>query len=139
MLWLTSLHVVAWTAWMVALWYLPRLLVYHAQAGATGEPSATLATMERRLLKVIATPAMVIALVSGIALATWSGAWTQGWLHVKLLLVLGMTGVHGLLAREVRLFGAGRGQRSPRFFRILNEVPTLLFIGIVVMAIVQPF
>ena len=138
MLWLKALHIIAFAAWMAGMWYLPRLLVYHAQAAVGSELSETLKVMERRLLRAITTPAMLVTLVAGLWLAS-SGAWAQGWLHAKLLLVLMLLAMHGLLAREVRQFAAERRERSPRFYRVVNEVPTVLFIGIVLLAVIKPF
>ena len=128
----------AFAAWMSAMWYLPRLLVYHSDVKAGGEASETFKVMERRLLRGIATPAMVLTLLFGVLLATTQSQWTEGWLHVKLLLVVLLAGCHGLLARDVRAFAADGRPRSARFYRILNEVPTVLFIGIVILAILKP-
>lgn len=139
MRWLTALHIIAFAAWMAGMWYLPRLLVYHSGASAGSELSETLKVMERRLLRVIATPAMLVTLTVGFLLASWTGAWTEGWLHAKLLLVSGMAAVHGLLAREIRGFAADERRRGARFYRVLNEIPTVLFIMIVVLAVVRPF
>jgi putative membrane protein len=136
--WLTALHVIAFAAWMAGMWYLPRLLVYHAGTAVGSETSETFKIMERRLLRAITTPAMVVTLTAGILLASLGGWWQAGWLHAKLVLVTALLAAHGLLAREIRAFAADRRQRSARFFRIFNEVPTLLFIGIVVLAIVKP-
>lgn len=129
----------AFAAWMAAMWYLPRLLIYHSDAVVGGEASATFKVMERRLLKAIGTPAMVATFVFGLALATWQSQWDQGWLHAKLALVLGIAACHGLLARDIRRFAADERPRSARWYRIFNEVPTLLFVGIVVLAVFRPF
>ena len=139
MLWLKALHVAAFAAWMAGMWYLPRLMVYHSEAAIGSEMSETFKVMEARLLRVITTPAMLVTLLSGLLLATWGDWWQQGWLHAKILLVVGMLAVHGLLAREVRGFGTDERRRSARYFRVLNEVPTVLFLGIVLLAVVQPF
>lgn len=138
-LWLKALHVMALAAWMAALWYLPRLLVYHSDAVVGGEASETFKVMERRLLRGIATPAMIATLLLGAALASVQGQWGDGWLHPKLLLVLGLAACHGLLARDVRAFAADRRPRSARWYRAFNEVPTLLFVGIVILAVLKPF
>jgi protoporphyrinogen IX oxidase len=137
-LWLKALHVTAFAAWMAGMWYLPRLLVYHSDAAVGSEVSETFKVMERRLLKAIATPAMVVTLLAGVTLATVQGQWGDGWLHAKLLLVLGMAACHGVLARHVRLFAADGRPRRARWYRVFNEAPTLLFVGIVVLAIVKP-
>ena len=129
----------AFAAWMAAIWYLPRLLIYHTDAVVGGEASATLKIMERRLLKAIGTPAMIATFVFGLALATVQGQWDQGWLHAKLALVLGIAACHGLMARDIRRFAADERPRSALWYRVFNEVPTLLFIGIVLLAIFRPF
>lgn len=137
-LWLTSFHIIAFTAWMVGMWYLPRLLVYHADTKAGSEVSETFKVMERRLLRVIATPAMLVTIVLGIWLATVQGQWSDGWLHAKLTLVLVIAACHGLLAGHVRRFGKDERPWPARNYRILNEVPTVAFIGIVLLVILKP-
>jgi putative membrane protein len=137
--WLKALHVIAVIAWMAGMLYLPRLFVYHSEAPKGSIQSDTFKIMERRLLKAIMTPAMVATWILGLVLA-WQGAWwTAGWLHGKLLLVLALSGAHGFLAASVRRFAEDRNERPARFYRILNEVPTLLMIGIVILVIVKPF
>ena len=138
-LWIKAAHVVAVIAWMAAMLYLPRLFVYHAAVPAGSPQSETFKVMERRLLKAIMTPAMIATLILGLLLAHQGGWWKAGWLHGKLALVLGMTAVHGILAGHVRRFANDANPRPQRYFRILNEVPTVLMIGIVVLAIVKPF
>jgi putative membrane protein len=138
-LWLKALHVMAFAAWMAAMWYLPRLLVYHSDAAVGGEPSETFKVMERRLLKGIANPAMIATLLLGVLLASAQAQWRDPWLHAKLLLVLGLVACHGLLARDVRAFADGARPRSARFYRAFNEAPTLLFVGIVLLAVLKPF
>lgn len=138
-LWLKALHIIAFAAWMAGMWYLPRLMVYHADAAVGSEVSQTLKVMERRLLKAIATPAMVATLVFGVALATVQGQWTDGWLHGKLLLVFLMLGCHGLLARDVRLLAGDGRPHTARWYRVFNEAPTLLFVGIVLLVVLKPF
>ena len=137
--WLKAFHVVAIISWMAGLLYLPRLFVYHCDAPAGSPASQTFKVMERRLLKAIINPAMIATWLLGLALA-WQGGWfTAGWLHGKLFLVLVLSGVHGALARMVKDFAADRNTRPARFYRLLNEVPTLLMIGIVILVIVKPF
>lgn len=138
-LWLVALHVMAFAAWMAAMWYLPRLLVYHADLTTGSEASGLLKVMERRLLKAIATPAMLATLLLGLFLASYEGAWSDGWLHVKLVLVLGMAACHGVLAGHVRRFANDERPRPARWYRVFNEVPTLLFVGIVLLAVLKPF
>lgn len=138
-LWLKALHIMAFAAWMAGMWYLPRLMVYHADAAVGGPASEIFKVMERRLLKAITTPAMLVTVAIGLWLATVQGQWRDGWLHGKLLLVLLMLAVHGLLARHVRELAADRRERSGRYFRLLNEVPTVLFVGIVLLVVFKPF
>lgn len=129
----------AFAAWMAAMWYLPRLFIYHRDSAVGGEASATLKVMERRLLKAIGTPAMIATFVFGLALATSQHQWTQGWLHAKLVLAIGIAACHALMARDVRRFAADERPRTTRWYRVFNEVPTVLFIGIVVLAVFKPF
>jgi len=137
--WLKAFHLIAVIAWMAGMLYLPRLFVYHCGAEPGSRQSETFKTMERRLLKAIINPAMIATWALGLWLA-WIGPYlTAGWLHAKLALVLILSGVHGLFARWVKDFAADRNRRSAAFYRIVNEVPTLLMIGIVILAIVKPF
>jgi protoporphyrinogen IX oxidase len=137
-LWLKALHIMGFTAWMAGLWYLPRLFVYHSQVAAGSEASEKYKIMERRLLRGIATPAMIAAVAFGVALATVQGQWVAGWLHAKTGLVVLLAFSHGVMARLVRQFAAERRPASERAFRWFNEVPTVLFIGIVILAVLQP-
>jgi protoporphyrinogen IX oxidase len=137
--WIKALHVLAVISWMAGLLYLPRLFVYHAGEKVGSATSETFKVMERRLLKAIMNPAMVVAWLAGLWLI-WQGGWMRsGWLHGKLALVLALSGVHGMLAARQRAFAEDRNRHSGRYFRVLNEVPTLLMIGIVVLVIVKPF
>ena len=137
--WIKALHVIAVIAWMAGMLYLPRLFVYHCEADAGSKQSETFKVMERRLLKAIINPAMVVTWLAGLYLA-WAGQWlSAGWFHVKLLLVLILSGIHGLFSRWVKDFANDRNRRSQKFYRIINEVPTILMIGIVVLVIVKPF
>ncbi len=139
-LWLKALHVLAIISWMAGLLYLPRLMVYHCQAAPGSPQSETFKVMERRLLKAIMTPAMIVAWILGLWLAFgYVGFRGQGWLHAKIVLVLAMSAMHGWMAVWVRDFAADRNTRSERFYRIANEGPTLLMIGIVILVIVKPF
>jgi putative membrane protein len=136
--WIKALHVIAVISWMAGMLYLPRLFVYHCDAELGSKQSETFKTMESRLLRVIINPAMIAAWVLGLWLV-WKGGWTTaGWLHAKIFLVLGLSAVHGLFARWVKDFGSDRNRRPPRFYRIMNEVPMLLMIGIVILAVVKP-
>jgi len=137
--WIKALHIIAVISWMAGMLYLPRLFVYHCEAEAGSKQSETFKVMERRLLKVIINPAMIITWLAGIYLA-WAGHWyLSGWLHLKVLLVLVLSGVHGFFVRCVRAFAGDRNAYSQKFFRIFNEVPTILMIGIVTLVVVKPF
>ena len=138
-LWVKALHVIAVIAWMAGMLYLPRLFVYHADAAKGSDLSETFKVMEWRLLKLIINPSMILVFITGIALALLTGYWQAGWLQAKFILVLGLAGLHGYLARCVRAFAADANQRSARFYRVLNEAPTVLMILIVVLAVVKPF
>jgi protoporphyrinogen IX oxidase len=138
-LWLKAFHVIAVISWMAGMLYLPRLFVYHCGAERGSVLSETFKVMERRLLRIIINPAMVVTWVLGIWLA-WDGVWYRaGWLQAKVALVVVMSGLHGLMVRWVRDFAADQNQHSERFFRLINEVPTLLMIAIVILVIVKPF
>ena len=137
--WIKALHVIAVISWMAGMLYLPRLFVYHCEAEAGSKQSETFKVMERRLLKAIINPAMIVTWLAGLYLA-WAGHWyLSGWFHLKLLLVLVLSAVHGFFVRAVRVFAADRNPYSQGFYRIINEVPTILMIGIVVLVIVKPF
>jgi putative membrane protein len=137
--WIKALHVIAVISWMAGMLYLPRLFVYHCDAEIGSKQSETFKVMERRLLKAIINPAMILTWLLGLYLA-WAGHWfSAGWLHGKLLLVVILSGIHGFFARCVRDFAADKNSRSQKFYRIINEVPTLLMIGIVILVVVKPF
>jgi putative membrane protein len=137
--WIKALHMIAVIAWMAGMLYLPRLFVYHCDAEIGSKQSETFKMMEHRLLKAIVNPAMAVTWLAGLYLA-WAGHWlSAGWLHWKLLLVIAMSGMHGFLARCVKDFAADRNRRSQRFYRFINEVPTVLMIVIVILVVVKPF
>jgi len=138
-LWLKALHVIAVIAWMAGMLYLPRLFVYHCVAEPGSSQSETFKVMERRLLRAIINPAMAVTWVVGLWLMWAGGFLGSGWMHAKLVLVLAMSAVHGMLSRWVRDFAADRNRHSQKFYRIINEVPTILMIGIVILVIVKPF
>jgi putative membrane protein len=139
--WLKAFHIVSVIAWMAGLLYLPRLFAYHAAAAPGGEASETFKVMERRLLRGIMNPAMGATYVFGILLAVVQGPalWQSGWFHAKLAFVIALTVLHHLLAAWRKDFAAGRNRRSARFYKIMNEVPTVLMIGIVIFVVVRPF
>ena len=138
-LWIKTLHILAIIAWMAGMLYLPRLFVYHADAKAESELSQTLKVMERRLLKGIVNPAMIAVWLTGPLLAYRLGYFQSSWLHAKLALVLVLSGVHGYLAGLVRTFAEDRNRRPARFYRILNEVPTVVMALIVFLVVFKPF
>jgi protoporphyrinogen IX oxidase len=136
--WVKALHVIAVMSWMAGMLYLPRLFVYHCEAEAGSKQSETFKVMERRLLKAIINPAMIVAWLTGIYLA-WGGLWYwSAWFQIKFLLVVGLSVVHGFLARSVRAFGCDHNRHDQKFYRIINEVPTVLLIAIVILVIVKP-
>ena len=136
-----AFHIIAIIAWMAGMLYLPRLFVYHAASKPGSEPSETFKVMERRLLRYIATPAMIASWVLGLWLA-FSGLidWSQdGWFHAKLALVVALSAFHGFCAVWTRDFAQDQHTRSVRFFRVANEIPTILMIFIVILVVVRPF
>lgn len=141
---LIGLHIIAVIAWMAGMLYLPRLFVYHCAAETGSVQSETFKVMERRLLRAIINPAMVATWVFGLWLA-WLGpdsryGWfASPWLWAKLVLVLALSAVHGMLARWRKDFAADRNVHSQRFYRIINEIPAILLIGIVILVVVKPF
>ena len=139
--WIKAAHSVSVVAWMAGLFYLPRLFVYHAEARPGADAAATFKVMERRLLRGIMNPAMIATWAFGIALALTPGIvdWHQGWIYVKLAAVAGLTELHHRLARWRKALADGSDTHTPRFFRVINEIPTLLLILIVIMVVVKPF
>ena len=140
-LWIKALHIISVIAWMAGLFYLPRLFIYHVDAKPGSELSETLKVMERRLLKAIMNPAMLSSWLFGVILLLNldSGAWGFGWLHGKLVLVLGLTAAHMAMGRWRRDFAEDRNSQPQKFYRIANEVPTVLMIGIIILVVVRPF
>ncbi len=137
--WIKALHVIAVIAWMAGMLYLPRLMVYHCAAEVGSLQSETFKVMERRLLKAIINPAMIVTWLAGLWLVYEGGWYKAGWFHAKFALVLAMSAMHGFLVRWVRDFAEDRNVRPARFYRIANEVPTVLMIGIVILVVVKPF
>lgn len=135
-----ALHVAAVIFWMAGMLYLPRLFVYHHQAVQGGELEGALLTQERNLLGIILNPALVaVWLLAIVMLVSNSALWTSGWFHVKLLLVVLLSGVHGFYAASAKKFARGERPRSEKFWRLINEVPAIAAIVIVILAIVKPF
>ena len=140
-LWLKALHIISVIAWMVGLLYLPRLFVYHCDAPAGSLSSETFKVMERRLLRAIMSPAMLATWLFGLGLLASSPTvdWSSGWVHLKLFLVVVMSGLHGVMVRWQRDFADDANRHSARFYRISNEAPAVLMIAIVLTAIMKPF
>jgi putative membrane protein len=138
-LWIKALHVVSVISWMAGLFYLPRLFVYHVDAPVGSQQSETFKIMERRLLKAIMNPAMIAVWITGLLTAYEEQAFRDHWLSAKMLLVLIMSGFHGYMSRCVKLFAADANTKPGRYYRILNEVPTVLMVLIVFLVIVKPF
>jgi putative membrane protein len=137
--WLKAFHVIAIIAWMAGMLYLPRLFVYHCEAEPGSRQSETFKVMERRLLKAIVNPALVVSWGLGLWLA-WKGGWYAApWLQAKVVLAVAMSGMHGFFVRWVRDFAADRNRHTQKFYRIINEVPTIIMIGIVLLVVVKPF
>lgn len=137
-----SLHLIAIISWMAGMLYLPRLYVYHADAPKGGELSETLKIMERKLLRYIMNPAMIISWVLGIWLILitgYGGPGTGGWMHAKLVLVLLLSGSHGMMAAQRKKFERDENTKSAKYFRYFNEVPTVLMIAIVFLVVYKPF
>src|SRR5215475_12388886 len=137
--WLLALHIIAFVAWMSSMLYLPRLYVYHTGAAPGSELSETFKVMERRLLRGIINPAMIGTWILGLLLAWQGNHWGDGWFHAKLLLLLGMQFTHAAYARWRRQFAADANRHGRDFYRAMNEVPSLLLIGIVLLAVLNPF
>jgi putative membrane protein len=138
-LWVKALHILAVIAWMAAFLYLPRLFVYHCRAETGSKQSETFKVMEHRLLRGIMNPSLIVAWAAGLALMVNLEAWTDGWFHVKATAVVVLTVLHMMAARWRRDFAADANRHSERFFRVMNEVPALLMVVIVIMAVVRPF
>jgi putative membrane protein len=136
--WIKAFHVIAVISWMAGMLYLPRLFVYHCDAEIGSKQSETFKVMERRLFKAIINPAMMVAWGLGLYMM-WARHWySAGWFQGKLVLVILMSGIHGFFARRVRDFAADRNTKSHKFYRIINEVVTILMVGIVILVIVKP-
>jgi protoporphyrinogen IX oxidase len=137
--WVKAFHIIAVIAWMAGMLYLPRLFVYHSEADPGSRQSETFKVMERRLLKIIINPAMILTWVLGLWLVWQSGMYRAHWFEAKFVLVLLMSGVHGVLSRCVKDFAADKNRRSQKYYRIINEIPAVLMVLIVILAVVKPF
>ena len=137
--WLKAFHIIAVIAWMAGMLYLPRLFVYHCAADVGSMQSETFKVMERRLLRAIMTPAMIVTWLLGLWLAWRGGFFVAPLLHAKLALVILLSGLHGMMSRFVKDFAADRNRKTAKFYRIFNEIPTVLLIVVVILAVVKPF
>jgi putative membrane protein len=137
--WIKAFHIIAVISWMAGMLYLPRLFVYHCGAEAGSKQSETFKVMERRLLNFIMTPAMAVSWILGLILMVQAQAMGAGWFHAKFALLIVMSALHGLLSRYVADFARDQNRHTHKFFRIVNEIPTLLMIAIVILAVVKPF
>jgi len=137
--WIKALHIISVVAWMAGMLYLPRLYVYHCAAPAGSPQSETFKVMERRLLRGIVNPAMIATWVFGLILLFAYDVYTQPWMHAKLVLVVLLSALHGFYARWRRDFAADRNTRSARFYRVANELPALVLVLVVILAVVKPF
>ena len=138
--WFKALHLIAVMSWMAGMLYLPRLYVYHVEQGQTSRMADVFKVMEHRLLRFIINPAMALTWVLGLALVFANpDLMAQGWFHAKLTLVILLSGVHGMLSKYRRQLAAGTCTKSARFFRIINEVPTVIMVAVVILVIVKPF
>jgi putative membrane protein len=138
LLWVKVLHIVAMVAWMAGMLYLPRLFVYHAGVPGNSDQDRTFVVMEHRLMRMIMLPALVVTWASGLTLAFYGGFLGQGWLHGKLLLVIVLTALHGYFGRIRKDFAQHANRRSATFYRVVNELPTLMLIGIVALVVLKP-
>lgn len=138
-LWVKAAHLILVIFWLAGLFMLPRFFAYHVESAAGSSEDAAWQQRELRLMRIILNPAMIGTWVLGLLLVANIGLAGQGWLHVKLLLVLGLSGYHGMLSRWRKDLATGVKRRSSRFYRLANEVPTLATIPVVILAIVKPF
>ena len=139
--WFKALHIIAVMSWMAGMLYLPRLFVYHVSAKIGSELSETLKVMERRLLRFIINPAMIVTWVLGLLMlwANWEFIMSAGWMHLKFTLVFILSGVHGMFSKWRKEFERDENKKSAKFFRVWNEVPTVIMMVIVILAVVEPF
>ncbi|HVJ42662.1 MAG TPA: protoporphyrinogen oxidase HemJ [Dongiaceae bacterium] len=137
--WIKAGHIIAVIAWMCGMLYLPRLYVYHAGAKPGSELSETFKVMERRLMRGIINPAMIATWILGLLLVYYGQHWKEGWFHAKFALVILMQLIHAAYSKWRKAFDRDQNKHEARFYRIMNEVPTVLMILIVILAVVKPF
>ncbi|MGH6800232.1 MAG: protoporphyrinogen oxidase HemJ [Methylocella sp.] len=133
------LHILAIISWMAGMLYLPRLFVYHAEAPKSSPQARTFVVMERRLMRAIMLPALLVTWITGLTLAVQAGFLHSGWFHAKLTLVIALSALHGYLAKLRKDFAEERNRHGSRFFRIVNEVPTVLMVAVVILVVFKPF
>lgn len=139
-LWIKALHIISVISWMAAMFYLPRLYVYHTQVAVGSEQSELFKKMEHRLLRYICNPAMIASFVFGVLMfIAIPDLLSEGWMHVKLTCLIILFGFHGMCSRWRKAFAADKNEKSEKFFRVANEVPTVLMMIIVLMAVAKPF
>ncbi len=138
-LWVKALHIIAVIAWMAGMLYLPRIYVYHCEAEPGSAQSGTFKVMERRLLRAIINPAMIGAWILGLMLVAHLDLWGEGWMHGKFALLVAMQLIHAAFARWRRHFAADANRHEARFYRIVNEAPAVLMIGVVLLVVLRPF
>lgn len=139
-LYIKAFHLIAVMSWMAAMLYLPRLFVYHSTVKKGSEQSETFKTMEYRLLRYIATPAMIVTwIIGGLMIYANPDLLSQGWMHAKLLLVILLSGFHGACSGWTKKFAQDANVKSDKFYRVANEIPTLIMIAVVILVIVKPF
>jgi len=138
-LWIKVLHIVSVIAWMAGMLYLPRLFVYHAAAEQGSVQSETFKIMERRLLRAIMNPAMIAVWITGSLLVYLGEFWTEPWFWVKFAFVIVLSEMHHRLGRYSKAFQEDRNTKSEKFFRVINEVPTVVMIAIVIFVVIKPF
>lgn len=139
--WVKALHIIAVISWMAGMLYLPRLFAYHTRLQPGSEASEMFKVMERRLLRIIINPAMIVTWAAGLWLVYYTNALDPvngKWMHYKFTLLIFMQILHAMLARYRRYFANDRNTKSEKFYRILNEVPAVLMIGIVILVVVKP-
>ena len=137
--WLKAFHIIAVIAWMAGLLYLPRLFVYHCETTVGTPEYDRFVVMERKLMRVIINPSMIAVWILGLSLASALDVWMAPWFHIKLTLVIILSGLHGMMSRWRRDFEQGRNTKTQRFYRIVNEVPAVLMALIVILVVVKPF
>ncbi len=138
--WFKAFHLISAICWMIGLLYLPRLYVYHTRIKTDSESDRIFQLMEYRLLRIIMNPAMIFTYIFGLINAHFYGWSALGlWFYIKMMAVAGLTIMHGYLASWRKDFAAGKNKHSEKFYRVINEVPTIFMVTAIIMVIVKPF